>query len=370
MDEEMDELVDEELEEISSPCVSLSESVLLNTARSVIMQDWQSLVEILSTEMKLPPKIGVTCGLLLEQTISQMWTALWRISKAAPRKMLDGVRRRPWEITDPVPLEVSKDTYCLLEWLVTSRFNVSSQIAPPELAKKQTLGDQVFMLLLISSIKDRQLQLKFLSHQTFNRQPLVRLMYSDLIGLVGWVPAEEPKPKTKKPPQNDFAPLTTGVGSVIVTCLSSELAKRWTSIDIAKRSMTNPEELIAIGIAQQATLDSFMAACNDAKRRDLCRWIIDAARPLLDRDIKPVPTYLDKDKTLSLRAQSRIACGSLLRAIVDMGKWDQEHRAIHYVEDGYRQAQVVLEQFEPIGSAGVNKATAWLLDMASLPTGD
>jgi len=152
----------------------------------------------------------------------------------------------------------------------------------------------------------------------------------------------------------------------IIEALSDELARRWQAGEVAKRSLTDPAEILALGTAQTAVLEGFQDACDKRKRRDLATFIIDAIQPLIDRNIIPAPAQLDPSAPLSVRANARASAGSLLRALLRWSQWDNEHRGIRYIDDDYAQAQVLLGRFEKIGSAGVSRVEGWLADLASL----
>ena len=46
--------------------------------------------------------------------------------------------------------------------------------------------------------------------------------------------------------------------------------------------------------------------------------------------------------------------------------WDNEHRGVRFIDDNYATVQVMLAQFERLGSAGVDLAMMWLSELASL----
>ncbi len=153
---------------------------------------------------------------------------------------------------------------------------------------------------------------------------------------------------------------------VLVEALGSEIARRWRTAELAKRAITDPEALIDLGAAQDATLAGFMAACDARGRRDLGSFVIEAAAPLLARNLAPTPAQLDPSSTLATRAQARIAAGSLARAVLRWADWDRHHRGVRFIDDDYAVAQLLLERFEAIGSTGTARATHWLTELASL----
>jgi hypothetical protein len=163
-----------------------------------------------------------------------------------------------------------------------------------------------------------------------------------------------------------FTSLVLGAGPIVVEALSEELARRWQASEVAKRSMTDPAELVTLGAAQDAVLQGFLDACDKHRRRDLGTFVLDAVYPLITRNVMPTPGQLDPSAPLSVRASARSSAGSLLRALVRWSEWDQQHRGIRFIDDDYQTAQLLLHRFERIGSAGTNRVQGWLADLAAL----
>jgi hypothetical protein len=163
-----------------------------------------------------------------------------------------------------------------------------------------------------------------------------------------------------------FDSLTEGTGAIVVEALTSELAKRWYGAELAKRAITDPQELIELGGGQEAVLKAFMDSCDKRGRRDLALFVVEAAIPLLARNLSPAPAELDSKAPLSVRASARTAAGSMLRAVLRWQDWDLEHRGVRFIDDNYHAAQLLLERYEPIGSAGSGRVSGWLADLASL----
>jgi hypothetical protein len=152
----------------------------------------------------------------------------------------------------------------------------------------------------------------------------------------------------------------------VVEALSSELARRWCALEGVKRSITQPAQLIQLGAEQDAVIEAFMHACDRGDRRDLAGFILDAAAPLLERGVPPIPMSLDPTAPLSLRMAARNSAGSLLRGVATWARWDQQHRGVRFIDDNYAAAQHLLGRFERIGRAGADRAAQWLGELAAL----
>jgi len=310
---------------------------------------------------------------MLGDALAQVWPALWRRGGVQPAASLDGgaVRRgRIWERHAPVGLTFSPATVRLLGWLVATPLVAASARAPepwpgpggPErdagghdtgwLEKSAlTVGDQVMIYLALDAASGTPAQAAIAAQPLVRASPLAWLGFADCLGA---------------PPPPAFDSLCEGAGAIVVEALTRELAVRWREVELSKRAIASPEWLIALGAAQDATLQGFMAACDRHRRRDLAGFVIDAAAPLLEREIVPTPARLDPDAPLGRRAAARVAAGALLRAVMMWGAWDQAHRGVRFIDDDYPAAQLLLARFEAIAASGAGRAAGWLAELAAL----
>ena len=334
------------------PLVAASESELIMMARALVQPRAHDTWAYLAGTRAMPDSIGPSCEALLAEALEQIWPALWRRDGAAPRTSIrDGgvVRGRIWERYPVTPLVFTPATLALLRWLVGSPLamgNLASDLG----AKDLSIGDQVAIYLALDLADDSAPQRVIARQAMVHRAPLAWLGFAHLM--------------TGEPP--DFTPLVTGAGAIVVDALGTELATRWRIAELAKRGLDNPDELLAFGRAQSQTLDAFMAACDKAGRRDLAGFVLDAARPLLGRNVSPAPQLLDPTKPLSTRSEARLAAGGLLRGVRRWAAWDEQHRGVRFIDDGYDAAQFLLARFEPIGRTGSDVAAQLLSELAGL----
>jgi hypothetical protein len=357
-DDDAEDFTDEvdEIEEL--PQVAASESDMLMMARALIAgpTGHDDIWALLCSTRQLPAKIGTTSARLLEDTLRHVWRALWLRGGARPMASVRAgasVRGRLWERHEVQPLTFTQATVKFLRWLVATPFAAPASTLTELAAMPLSVGDQVLVYLALDAARTTP-ALRGLAIQPFVRNaPLAWLGFAPLlVGRGVKVPA--------------FDSLTEGVGAIVVEALQGELAKRWYGSELAKRAITDPHELIELGGGQEGVLKAFMDACDKRGRRDLAAFVIDAAIPLLARNITPAPAELDGKAPLSIRAQARNAAGSLLRAVIRWEAWDQEHRGVRFIDDNYQAAQLLLERYEPIGSAGSGRVQGWLADLASL----
>jgi hypothetical protein len=340
----------EEIDEV--PTVAQSESELIMMARALVQPRAHDTWAYLASARKMPETIGPSCEALLEDALSRIWPALWRRDGARPRASTIGnavVRGRPWQRYQPAPLVFTRATLELLRWLVGMPLATGGEV--PELeARPLAIGDEVAIYLALDLASDLPPQL------VIARQPMVRKSTLAWLGFAHLMAGDPP----------DFAPIVTGTGAVVVDALGSEIADRWRAAELHKRQLENPDELLAVGRAQSIALETFMTACDAAQRRDLAGFVLDAARPLLERNIAPVAQLLDPNKPLSTRSQARLAAGALLRGVQMWSHWDEQHRGVRFLDDEYQVSQALLARFEPIGRPLTDRAAQMLSELASL----
>ena len=339
------------------PAVAASEHELLQLTRGLIEADASEVCAALYRSLALPPAISTTCAGLLGDVLAHAWPALWRRGAIQPGASIEGgqVRRgRIWERHAPVGLGFSAATLRLLRWLLATPLAAPLATLAPLAAEPLTIGDQVMIYLALDAAAGTPAQAAIAAQPLVRGSALAWLGFADRLG---------------GPPPGELDGLCHGAGAIVVEALTGELARRWRTVELGKRAIEAPEALVALGAAQDATLGGFLAACDRAQRRDLAGFVIDAAAPLLSRGIAPFPTRLDREAPLARRAAARVAAGALLRGVMTWARWDDAHRGVRFIDDGYAEAQLLLARFEAIGATGAARAAAWLAELAALSPG-
>ena len=340
-----------------TPKVSASESEIISMARALTAPQQLDVWSLLASSRTMPPKIGTTCAELVVDALAQIWPTLWGRDHARPGASIrDGkvVRGRGWERNQLAPLDYSAFTLALLRWLVEMPL-ATAGVVDKLAIKPTTIGDQVVAYLALEVAAETPAQLTIARASKATLAPLAWLGFAHVLPTA--------------PPEDDKAwdALCTGSGAAVVEALQIDLGKRWRTVELTKRAITDPETLIALGAAQDATLSRFMAACTRAGRRDLAGFVLDAMVPLLGRDVAPFPNDLDRTKPLGVRMAARKGAGALLRAMQTWCDWDKAHRGVRFLDDDYEASQLLLTRFEKAGRHGADFLVAnWLLELASL----
>lgn len=344
-----------EAEWIEPPMVAASEAEIVAMARALTAPHAQDMWTLLASSRSMPPKVGPRCAELVGDALAQIWPALWRREGAKPGASIRAgkvIRGRGWERHPPSALEFSPFTFALLRWLV--EVPLAAGTAPNLLATPVVTGDQVVAYLALSASADTPAQLSIARSSKVALAPLAWLGFAHVL------PGEPPASST-------WDELVTGPGAVVLEALQHDLAKRWRTIELTKRAVTDPETLIALGRAQDLTLTVFMDACSRAGRRDLAGFVIEAMVRLLGMQVAPFPTSLDRSRPLSVRTAARKASGALLRGLETWLRWDREHRGIRFLDDDYEASQLLLMRFERALRSGADVLLpTWLAELTSL----
>ena len=362
--EEADEA--DEADDDARPEVAASEADLIEMARALVAPEAADVWALLAGARPMPGTISPACARLLGEALGQVWPALWR------RGAVPGAR--PWDLP-PMALTFGASTLELLRWLVGTPLGAPpSTHLPPRARGALTLGDQIVAYLALAVADGTPAQAAIAAQPLVRAAPLAWLGFADVLGAssspaVLAAIAAAPMQAAMligAPAQAELDLLARGVGAYVVTALAPELARRWRAAELDKRGAVSPVRLVAVGAAQDATLEAWFAAC-DRSGRIYASFVIDAAAPVLARKLPPEPGQLDSGATLALRQAARVAAGSLLRGVARWAAWDREHRGVRFIDDDYQAAQGLLARFEPIGTAGAELAAHWLAELAALP---
>lgn len=282
-------------------------------------------------------------------------TGGWR-----PRRFLRGNRiaaGRLWERTPPAELGLrfSGQSLRFLIWVTASK--PGPQGWSPALTDL-TEGDLLLLYLAYGALRQTEAEDALKLREAFDRNGLVRLAYAEDFDL---------RQSSLAP---DFAPWLSGVGGGILESLQPELAERWQAMESTKKDITDARKLRALGQRQEAVLERFLEAVEQAGRLDLARFLLEAAGQLLTTDAGRqhwIHSGIDAGATLAERQQTYQAGLALVRQLDRFQKWEQRARSVGYFDEGYAAAQLCKDDWEEQhGEVTVNRARAILREVDPL----
>ncbi|TQF14519.1 hypothetical protein FJV41_18220 [Myxococcus llanfairpwllgwyngyllgogerychwyrndrobwllllantysiliogogogochensis] len=328
--------------------VSPSEHSLLTLARAIMgLGQYAPVEDLLRARHTTPARLSPGALRSLRDTLAKGTVlALARCGGARQRRHLssESSPSRLWERHGPPALRFSVLCFHTLRWLVEQPLAIFGH-RPLDVDAPPTLADELFLYLCCRLVAGTPCALSIALQPQFQRSILCRLGFPDLFGAsLGRVDAE------------GFAPLLAE-GGWLLEALQDELALRWRRLEESKARLIEPKQLVDLGTAQEQVLDGFLDAVDRAGRRDLAGFVLEALRPLVDQPASRWVSNLSPRASLSVKAQARRAAGASLRALGRMARWDAEHRAVRFFDDGYEGAQLLLSAWASFGEPGFRLAS-------------
>jgi len=329
--------------------VSPSEHELLTLARAIIGLGQYAPVEDLLRDrhVTVPERLSPGALHALRDTLSKgAVLALARCGGWRKRRHVDGGQERSgrlWERHPPRALHFSPLCFHALRWLLEQPL-VKHGCKSLEVEGTPTLADELFLYLCCRLVAGTSCAKSVGTQALFRRSLLCWLGYPELLGTT--------------PPRltaGDFAPLLAD-GGWLLEALQPDLAHRWRRVEESKRLLFEPAELVSLGATQETVLPAFLDAVDAAGRRDLAGFLLEAGRPLLEQPASRWVAALSLTTALGLRATAARASGAFLRVLGRLARWDAEHRAVRFFDDGYEAAQLLLSEWSPFGEAGFRRA--------------
>lgn len=331
--------------------VSPSELRLLTLARAVMgLGQYAPVEDLLRERHTVAARLSPGALTSLRDTLARGTVlALARCGGARRRRHLtadagESGPSRLWERHQAPALSFSALCFHTLRWLVEQPLVVPGH-RPLDVDAPPTLADELFLFLCCRLVAGTACAPAICIQPQFQRSTLCRLAFPDLfVAVPGSLDVE------------DFAPLLAG-GGWLLEALQDELALRWRRLEEAKARLIEPKHLVDLGTAQERVLNAFLEAVDGAGRRDLAGFVLDALRPLVDQPASRWVSSLSPRASLSVKAEARRAAGASLRALGRMARWDAEHRAVRFFDDGYEAAQLLLSAWASFGEPGFRLAS-------------
>ncbi len=335
---------------MSATVVSESEHGLLAVTRGLVGEASPAETQAAIRMCHQPPK-GLTAGAM---AIFQDTLAKGAVMQLIRRGgwIATGAEGRLWQRHPPPELRFTGYSFELCRWL-TSGPQWLAEAAPKALP--EGLGDELTAYLAGHLLSE--LEAPVVAAVPLRSSPLCRLAFPELFA-GGDLPAPS------------YRQLARGDGLIVLEGLQADLAARFEAVERHKSAIAGAAELSALGVAQEQALEAYLAAVDEAGRRDLASFLVQGARRLLQT--RPQARLwirsLDRTQPLSERAAAARAAAAGLRAVaLRVGGWWRDFAAVRFFDDDYDLAQRVLSVWEPLGQRGFTQADRLRQQLESLP---
>ena len=74
------------------------------------------------------------------------------------------------------------------------------------------------------------------------------------------------------------------------------------------------------------------------------------------------------DAPLRERTEARRRAAAMLRSLGRLREWDQQHRSVRFIDDGYALAQRLVVDWERLGERGFTRAAHLVTELDAIPT--
>ena len=331
--------------------VTQSEAQLLLLARSAVgLVPTMDVMRLLTSSVSPPATLGPTARGLLADTLGR-GTVLALARHGGWRKGLEG--RRGWERHEAPALHFTGSIVRLFQWLLRTPLG-DLDAAPLATRAPLTLGESIVATLLLDQLRETGWDLVLARQAPLRSSPLVVLAHTAQLARQG--PLDVPL-------------AFDGLG-VAIDGLGGLLSRSWVAGERMKRDVTDPTVLRRIGEAQGAVLDGFLSTIDGAGQRGLATFLVDAGVEWLrtTRSAEELARSLSHETPLRDRSEARRSAGAFLRALGRLREWHQQHRGVHFIDDGYEVAQHLVRDWERLGEPGFSKASELVAQLDALPS--
>ena len=295
----------------------------------------------------------------------------WRLARAGgwrrDRTLRDGraASGRLWERSTAEDLAPSFSGQSLefLLWLASDDPGDRPSRWEPD-SSGLSVGDLVFLLFAYEAIRPTGFGPTLRTLASFRDHGLCRLAFPD----------DFADNRGRDTP--DMTRWASGPGAAVVEALGPWLGTRWAEIEEARAGLADPAALGNLAASQESVCDAFLGAVDAAGRRDLTRFLLDAADAAIgpgrrgkDRFHERAMNHLRLADRAALRRFSLV----LFRAVGRLGSWEREARDVGYFDEGYDAAQLWKSDWEARGGGDLADRAAALVreaDPLGAPAGN
>ncbi len=275
------------------------------------------------------------------------------------RHLRDGQIREGslWQRTDPgeLGLQFSPASLEFLIWLTEADATKQMAAFVPQ-QKSLTIGDQFLMYRAARTLRDTTLVNKWYRNPFVRSNALIALTMPEYFA------------EAKVAPTPSFQPWMTDTGACVLEAMQDELTRTWVRLERNKAKISAPDFMQQLGTAQETVLNSLFETVEKTGRRDLCRFLLDTAKSLLDAKSRREQWIVSLDTTdlrLAERTQIYESASAFLRATKRLSQWHTESLGVGYFDEGYAESQLWKSLWESSEAAdAVGHANRILKDLA------
>lgn len=337
-----------------SGAVTAHEAALLTLARNALgIAASGDLSRALVTSVVPPAKLGPTAQGELQDTLSRGTV----LALARAGGWAQGSQGRLWDYAALPRLEFTGNVIRLLQWVLKTPLSEHGH-PPLSLDKPLTPAEEVFVVLLLQRIKGLP------GEQTLAEQPVLRSAPLVLLAHAGTLARAAVMPEV-------LPPLRLADHAVYVSALLDLMAKSWARDESVKGELERTDELTRIGQTQTAVTGQLYSLIEGSlTHRALAGFLIDAAGHALrvPRTANELTGSLNATAPLRERMEARKQAASLMRALARLRTWDAEHRAMHFLDDGFDRGQALIKDWSSLGELGFRAAEQLVTALDALPT--
>lgn len=332
--------------------ISRAETNVLTLARVAVgVVPATDAMRLLVSGVSVPQKLGPTAREALSDTLSRGTV----LSLARQGGWIPAADQRLWERTKVPKLEFTANIVRILNWVLATPLT-EAEVQPLGLKGQLTVAEDAFVALLIDRLRGTGVEGAVARQPALRKGPLTVLAHA---GLLGREAALESVPA-----------IDVDAHATWIDGLRTLLARNWLHVEKIRRDITEPQVLTRIGRTQGDVLDAFFAIIHKAGRDDLATFVIDAATQWVTPDRKPddFTRSMSVDAPLRERTEARRRSAAMVRALLTLREWDQEHRTVRFIDDGYDLAQRLVADWERLGERGFQRAQELVQELDAIPT--
>ena len=245
---------------------------------------------------------------------------------------------RLWQRTRPADLGLEFSGYSLdfLIWLTEADVSRGDVWQPYE-ADSLTVGDRLLLALALDAVAETDIGPHWAGKAPFRGDGFCALLHPELM-THRYITAA---------PSFD-APFTPA-GQNVLEALQFRLAEGWLRLEVSKATIKSHEQMQALGRAQRTIIDAYLQAADQAGRRDLACWMLNALRQTVSGS-PPVSHWIGGLDVSGLRIAQRTAvyrdAVAFLATATQLSTWQQQATATGYFDEGYAGSQIWKNNWE------------------------